>query len=156
MRKFIIAAVAILLTATTTFAATRTAPAPSQSIVDRIVAKLNADGQKLVDDINAADAIAVANNDTIAHACYPAEVKFLQSLQGLPKVPAGAGIVTAFEIKRVLGQIVKKGLPDYLVIGCAPLMQDEATIFIKIMGQLGIAISLPAGGLAGLATLFGA
>jgi hypothetical protein len=44
---------------------------------------------------------------------------------------------------------IQKGLPSYLQIGCAPLVQDEANLLTAILGIAGVAVgtgglSLPA------------
>lgn len=107
-------------------------------------------------DIQAADALAAAVDpttgqpaDAIGHACYPQAMKFIQSLPKPLTTTAGLGPVQLFEQKRLAVSLVKQGLPSYLVIGCAPLLQDEAVTLTKFLGMLGIAIAIPAsGGLA--------
>jgi hypothetical protein len=125
--------------------------------IGRIIDKLNALGDRLVADIDAADGMAAEIDpdtnkpkDEIAHACYPAAKKFVQSLQVKHDAVAGAGIVVLFERKRLLTMTIKKGLPIYLQIGCAPLLGDEAKILVGVVGMAGINLVLPGGGLAAL------
>lgn len=139
-----------------------TAAAGLQKIMDDI-ANVK---QELVDgaiaDIEAADADASsvdANTgkmrDLIAHTCYPAEIQFLKSL---PTATAPTGkfvIVQMFQKKRDFVMLIQAGLPDYLKIGCAPLLGDEVQILTKTLGLIGVKAALgalvPGGGLlAGL------
>jgi hypothetical protein len=111
----------------------------------------------VVDDLNAADADAAtltnasdptSFRDPIAHACYPAAVKFLQSLPAA-SAPTGKFIVAQlFQKKRDFQAQIQAGLPVYLKMGCAPLLGDEVTIFTKMMGLVGVTVS--AGALTGL------
>lgn len=83
-----------------------------------------------VTDLMAADADAVANNDAIAHACYPALAKFVSTL-----APSGGNVVgafSAFQKARDLHKGVSAGLPDYLKIGCAPLIVDEQMMIARL------------------------
>jgi hypothetical protein len=104
----------------------------------------------VVIDINAADADASAispttnqMNDQIAHACYPAAVKFLQSLPSATKPTGKFTGVQLFQKKRDFLAQLQAGLPVYLKLGCAPLLGDEIQTFISIMGMVGVKI-LPA------------
>ena len=87
-------------------------------------------------DLANADAIAVANNDVVGHACFPALAQFINSL---PHPPAGttvSGAISAFETARALRLkvqgTVSAGLPDYLKLGCAALVVDEQTLLLKL------------------------
>src|SRR5260370_29433181 len=53
----------------------------------------------LVIDLAAADAIAVAHGDVVAHACYPVLAKYLPG-QGKPNVDQIKGVFSAFEEAR--------------------------------------------------------
>jgi hypothetical protein len=66
-------------------------------------------------------------------------------------VDVGPGLVTMFERKRLLVIFVKKGLPNYLVIGCAPLLGDEAKVLAGVLGMVGINFLIPGGGLPAIA-----
>lgn len=83
-----------------------------------------------VADLQAADADAVANNDAVAHACYPALEQFVQSLPTSGGTVAGA--FSAFQKTRDLANGVKAGLPTYLKIGCAPLVMDEQQLINQL------------------------
>lgn len=117
--------------------------------IEGVNAKLVGD---VVADINAADedAATLTNpsdptsfRDPISHACYPAAVKFLQSLpQATPMKGTLTGI-QLFQRKRDFIAQLQAGLPVYLKLGCAPLLGDEVTTFVKIMAMVGVKI-LPA------------
>lgn len=110
---------------------------------------------KLVDDTVAdmtsadADAATLINpgdntsfRDPISHACYPAAIKFLQSIPASTP-PTGTLIaVQLFQKKRDFVAQIQAGLPVYLKLGCAPLLGDEAAIFTKLMGLLGVNVAL--------------
>jgi hypothetical protein len=105
--------------------------------------------------LEAADTLASAIDpdtnqmvDPVAHACYPALIKFVGAL---PK-PSGsidADVFVVYERARIARLTIQKGLPAYLQIGCAPLVQDEANLLVAILGIAGVAVgtgglSLPA------------
>ncbi len=131
----------------------------SGDFITTIVNKLNEINDKVVADIDVANEMASEVDpetnrakDEIAAACYPAAKKFIVSLKA--KVPAGGtpGVVTLFERKRLLVLTIKKGLPTYLTLGCAPLLGDEIKILVGVVGMAGINLIVPGGGLAALAT----
>ena len=139
---------------------------PSGDFVGDIITHLNKLGDKAVADIDVANALASAIDadtnkpkDEIAAACYPQAKKFVQTLQGTltadQQQTAGSGapgIVTLFERKRLLVIFIKKGLPNYLVIGCAPLLGDEeAKVLAGVLGMVGINFLIPGGGLPAIA-----
>jgi hypothetical protein len=106
----------------------------------------------IIADIQAADADAAtltsANDpasfrDPIAHACYPAQIKFLQSLPQAQPFTGKLVLVQLFQRKRDFVAQVKAGLPVYLKLGCAPLLGDEVQIFVQTMGLVGVKV-LPA------------
>jgi hypothetical protein len=105
----------------------------------------------VVADIQAADADASAvssttnqMNDPIAHACYPALVKFLQSLPAATPLNGKFVGVQLFQKKRDFIAQLQAGLPVYLKLGCAPLLGDEVATFTKTMLLVGVKI-VPAG-----------
>lgn len=107
-------------------------------------------------DLQAADALASAIDpdtnqmaDPIAHACYQAEIKFFGSLPPIAKDATTPGPAVLFQRTRLIRLRLQKGLPDYLKIGCAPLMQDEAQLLVKIAAMVGVTVGT--GGLGGLA-----
>lgn len=92
-----------------------------------------------VADMQSADTIAVASNDAIAHACFPALIRFVQSLPTSLPTTTVSGAISAFETARttrikIQGQI-GAGIPDYLKLGCAALVQDE-TVFVAKLATL--------------------
>lgn len=105
----------------------------------------------VVADITAADADAAtltnpndpaSFRDPIAHACYPAAIKFLTELP-VATAPSGTLVgVQLFQKKRDFIMQIQAGLPTYLKLGCAPLLGDEAQVFTKLMGLVGINVAL--------------
>ena len=88
-------------------------------------------------DLQNADAIAVAKSDALGHACYPALEQFIGSLPaGTTMSTTVSGAISAFETARVtrLGaqSAIAGGLPDYLKLGCSPLVLDEQTLLLKL------------------------
>lgn len=133
-------AAAVASTATTT-------PRDPASFLADLFAKLAAKGTA---DLEAADALASAIDpdtgkmrDELAHACYPAMIKFIGSI---PQPDASAvGPAVIFERGRLARMVIQSGFPNYLKIGCAPLMQDEANLLVRLAAMVGIAITLPPG-----------
>ena len=106
-----------------------------------------------VSDIAAADADAstltnpadpTSFRDPISHACYPAATKFLQSLPTAQPLNGKFILVQLFQRKRDFVAQIQAGIPVYLKLGCAPLLGDEAQIFAKVMGLVGIQVGLNA------------
>jgi hypothetical protein len=87
-----------------------------------------------VADLTNAEADAVANNDLLAAPCYPALAKFVASLQGANSTVSGG--FSAFQKARDLRVGVQAGLPVYLKLACAPLVQNEAE-FIASLAAIG-------------------
>jgi hypothetical protein len=89
-------------------------------------------------------AVEAQVRDPIAHACYPALIKFLQST---PTFQPATGKLVGFQLfqrKRDFVAQLKAGLPTYLKLGCAPLLGDEVNTFIQTMAMIGVKIA-PAG-----------
>lgn len=91
-------------------------------------------------DLQNAETIAVANNDALMVPCYPALVQFVQSFAGPNGTVSGA--FSAFETVRVTRRGMMGGLPDYLKLGCAAGVIDEATIITRLASMLGLAATL--------------
>ena len=139
--------------------ATAAATDPLQKIMDEISARNATFVAGVVAAIQEADddAATLTNpadltsfRDPIAHACYPAQIKFLQSLpqiQGI-KAPSPYNVIVLFQRKRDLVAQIKAGLPGYLKVGCAALLMDEETIFVQTLGLIGVPIA--AGALTGI------
>jgi hypothetical protein len=158
-----VAMIAIVLTALFGFGGSADAaplpkPRPAAASVDPL--------QKIMDDISAKtatfvagviaaiqeadeDAATLANpndatsfRDPIAHACYPAQIKFLQSLPQIQaiKAPAPYNVIVLFQRKRDLVAQIKAGLPAYLKVGCAALLKDEETILVQTLGLIGVSV----------------
>jgi hypothetical protein len=132
---------------------------PLQKIMDAISAKSAAFVSNVVAAIQEADddAATLTNpsdltsfRDPIAHACYPAQIKFLQSLPQIQaiKAPSPYNVIVMFQRKRDLVAQIKAGLPGYLKVGCAALLKDEETIFVQTLGLIGVTVG--AGALTGI------
>jgi hypothetical protein len=127
-------------------------PADSlQKIMDQISAKTAAFVSGVIAAIQEADddAATLTNpsdptsfRDPIAHACYPAQIKFLQSLPQIQaiKAPAPYNVIVMFQRKRDLVAQIQAGLPGYLKVGCAALLKDEETILIQTLGMIGVSV----------------
>jgi hypothetical protein len=79
--------------------------------------------------------------DPIAHACYPALIKFLQST---PTFQPATGKLVGFQLfqrKRDFVAQLKAGLPTYLTLGCTPLLGDEINTFVQVMAMIGVKIA---------------
>ncbi len=87
-----------------------------------------------VSDLEAADADAQAHGDEIAHACYPALIRFVQAAPTGQQTVLGA--FSAFQKTRDLAKGVRRGVPDYLVLGCAPLVADIKGDAAALVGTL--------------------
>lgn len=87
-------------------------------------------------DLDAANQIAIAHNDTLGMMCYPALMAFLGT--STPSTDQIKGVVSAFEKARVtrMGLEGKSLVPLELRIACAPLLLDERDFLIRL-GILG-------------------
>jgi len=132
---------------------------PLQKILDDISAKSATFVSGVILAIQEADddAATLTNpsdptsyRDPIAHACYPAQIKFLQSLPQIQaiKAPAPYNMIVMFQRKRDLVAQIKAGLPGYLKVGCSALLQDEVNIFAQTLGMIGVTVG--AGALTGI------
>lgn len=139
-------------------AAATTSVDPLQQLMDQIAAKKVEFVTNVVAAIQEADddAATLTNpadpgsfRDPIAHACYPAQIKFLQSLPQVQaiKAPTPYNVIVLFQRKRDLVAQIKQGLPGYLKVGCAALLQDEKTILLQTLGLIGVTVG--AGALTG-------
>ncbi len=116
-------------------------PGTASSALDTI-------SQFTITDLQNADASAVANGDVIAHACYPALEKFVIATQvsiGTANSGTVSGAFSAFQAGRnVVKQgkgMLSQGIPVYLELGCAPLLQDvrlDAAGFLTQLGGLAV------------------
>lgn len=139
--------------------------APAATGLQKLMNDLAALQKKVVDDTVAdiaaadADASTLTNpadpasfRDPIAHACYPAATKFLQSLPAASPTTGTLVAVQLFQRKRDFIAQIQAGLPVYLKLGCAPLLGDEIQTFTKLMGLVGVSVAantlLPGIGLA--------
>ncbi|MCC8968183.1 hypothetical protein H8A95_39240 [Bradyrhizobium sp. Pear76] len=132
---------------------------PLKTLMDEIAAKKAEFVTNVVAAVQEADddAATLTNpsdptsfRDPIAHACYPAQIKFLQSLPQVQAIKAQApyDVIVLFQRKRDLIAQIKAGLPGYLKVGCAALLQDERTILVQTLGLIGVTVG--AGALTGV------
>lgn len=117
---------------------------------------------KIIVDTNAADADAAtltnpsdptSFKDAISHACYPAAVKFLQSLPVATPMTGSLQGIQLFQRKRDFINMVKGGLPDYLKIGCGALLGDETKILVAMLGMVGVTVGTAGLGLPAVPAL---
>lgn len=143
--------------------ATTSAPASSGDPLAEFMAQLekvtqdNIEG--IIADVQAADAdagtiitpaipasgtqaaIDAVVKDPIAHACYPAIVRFLQSIPAVA-APTGKFVgVQLFQAKRDFVAQLQAGLPVYLKLGCAPLLGDEINIAVQTLALVGVRVA---------------
>lgn len=125
---------------------------PAPKSLAEVFANLKGDA---VIDLDAADTIAVAHNDQVAHACWPVLKKYLAPPTGQVTVDQVKGIFSAFEKARVerlaIERKVGQGLqiPTELKLGCSALLLDEQQFIIRLGALVGGgALGVP--GLGGL------
>lgn len=112
---------------------------PQPTSVSEALANIKGD---TVIDLNAADAIAVAHGDVVAHACYPVLAKYVAPQTGTATVDQIKGVFSAFEAARatrmkVEGAVGSAGIPTDLKLGCAPLLMDEQQFIIRLAAIAG-------------------
>jgi hypothetical protein len=137
------------------------APAPAPSLGDALETFINKISN--VDEIvltNVIAAIKVADEDAgtvvtpttetspavvkdpISHACYPAQIQWLQSLPTAKttNVPVPYNLIVLFQYKRDFVNLLRSGqlIPTYLKLGCGAMIGDEASIFAQTLGLIGI------------------
>lgn len=90
----------------------------------------------------ASDSTPAVVKDPISHACYPAEIQYLQSLPTAKAIqaPAPYNLIVLFQYKRDLINMVLAGqlIPNYLKLGCSALLGNEAAIFAATLGMVGV------------------
>ena len=96
-------------------------------------------------DADAGQVINTATGDVkdpISHACYPAQIKFLQSLPVSQPItsPAPYNLIVLFQRKRDFVAQIKAGIPPYLKLGCSALLGDEIHVFVQTAALVGIKI----------------
>jgi hypothetical protein len=146
--------------------ASSTAATSSDALANQLQTLMNDITSKAADAIGGvitalqeadADAATLTNEndptsfrDAISHACYPAQIKFLQSMPQIVaiKSPAPYNVIVLFQRKRDLISEIRAGLPSYLKVGCSALLQDETQILVQTLGLIGVTVG--AGTLTGL------
>lgn len=124
MKRLVAAAAAVfLLTACASFppaaiAQDKDSQAAAQSIAGVVSA-----------DLDAAIAIAKANNDATGAACWQA---IKDNLAAKPAQPAPAGAISAFEALRSRVRTLQAGVPEAVHVACAPLVVDANLVLLKL------------------------
>ena len=91
-------------------------------------------GDFTVADLRAADQMAVAAGDDIAHACYPQMIKFVRSVGDLrDETRTVMGAFSTYQRARNARRRLQEGLPTYLRIGCAALLNDSRRSLIRLI-----------------------
>ena len=108
--------------------------------IANVIAALNEADADASTPTNPADPTSF--RDPISHACYQAEVKFLQSLPQTKPItsPPPFDAIVLFQRKRDFVSQLQAGLPPYLKLGCAALLGDEIQTFVKTAALLGVKI----------------
>jgi hypothetical protein len=89
-------------------------------------------------DLDNAEAIALANNDTVRAPCYPAVKKWLNTFPGANQGFTISGAASAFETGAVVVNGTQAGVPDAVVIACGPLFLKAQNDALKLFTLLGI------------------
>lgn len=128
---------------------------------------------QLINDTQNADALAGAVDptlpggvkDPLAHQCYPAQVRWLQTLPDLSALndakngngaDIGLGVITKYEILRMARLYAQNGFPPDLKMNCAAMIQDDIQFGLKFAALFGVTLGTGgAGGILGLPMLFG-
>jgi hypothetical protein len=97
---------------------------------------------RVVIDLDAAQAIAVANNDELAMACYPVLKEWFVATFGTPTPTADQvkGVISAYEKARTVRRGAESGglvLPNKLKLACAALLQDERLFALRLAALFG-------------------
>lgn len=103
------------------------------------LAKLSTD---VVVDLDAAQAIAVANNDELAAACFPVLKDWLVTATGSPTPTLGQikGVISAYEKARTIRRGLEGGgpsIPNKVKLACAALLQDERLFALRLAAMIG-------------------
>jgi len=84
--------------------------------------------------------------DPISHACYPAQIQYLQSLPTAQpiKSPAPYNLIVLFQYKRDFVNMLLSGslVPTYLKLGCSALLGQETLILAGTLGLVGVSPAL--------------
>lgn len=113
--------------------------AVKKEVVDGIIADITA----ALADASAIDPDTNKPRDAIAAACYPEQIKFLQTLPVAAPLQGKFILVQLFQRKRDFVIQLQKGLPASLKIGCGALLGDEVSIAIKTLGMVGVSVTAP-------------
>lgn len=76
---------------------------------------------KLLEDIDAAHAAAVAYGDALGALCYPVLREYVA--QDRPPIEV-KGLISAYERARILRLSIQQGFPLELQVACAPVLRD--------------------------------
>lgn len=99
-------------------------------------------------DVQGADALAQAQGDAIAHACYPVLLDWLNQQAVAPPATPTAGAAVRFQQLRGGVKRLSAGVPQAVLLGCAPLLVDatmDLDAFISKLSAMlaGAGVGLP-------------
>jgi hypothetical protein len=83
-----------------------------------------------VTDLAGAEADAVAHSDELSRPCYAALGQYITTLP--TSKTYGVGAFSAFQKARDFRHGVEGGLPNYVKLGCAALVMDEAKLIAEL------------------------
>ena len=136
MLKYLVLPLALLCAACASQPASTTATPASTDII----AKLQT---VTVNDLNDAEADAVAANDAIAMPCYPALAGWIGGLKSpIATPPAGAGVFYAQQkLRDVNTASTSFSIPVSVKLACAALFVDDATFVAKADAFIAAAVA---------------
>jgi hypothetical protein len=96
---------------------------------------------RILVDLDAAQAIAIANNDPLAAACFPALKEWLTDRVNTrtPTTTQVKGVISAYETARTVRRGIEggEGIPVKLKLACAALLQDERMFALRLALLIG-------------------
>ena len=93
-----------------------------------------------ITDLQNAEADAVANGDELAIPCYPALIRFVQSIQPNQPTATVSGAFGTFQKARDVTLVAGGGIPNYVKVGCAALFIDNQVLIARLAGIVGTTI----------------
>lgn len=103
------------------------------SDADRTVDFFSRLQQASLEDLQAANMSAVDNRDTLAMACWPVLIQFVQSLK---KDTKAIGPFSFYQRLRNIRRAAESGIPDEVRLGCAAMVQDSRDAVMEFMSKI--------------------
>jgi hypothetical protein len=95
---------------------------------------------KIVPDAQFASALAASRGDQLAVACHNAVAALAQQqlaqLRALPTALPEPHLITTFQIGRDLVKLGQAGIPQPLIVGCAPLAADAKLDVLGLLNKM--------------------